>query len=158
MEEGMMYDIGYWQDQVAGDNKISRKDAAEIMQDLSFHDRLRLADSLTSLQAGDTVGYAVSYNINYSNYCAASCPICAFYVPAKLKGRTDKGYELSEDDVRKKLGRPLNSGKEWLSIMEEAHELGIRTSSTMMFGHVETSRDKADHLLSILELQKVGLI
>lgn len=101
MEEGMMYDVGYWQDQIAGNNKISRKDAAEIMQDLSFHDRLMLADSLASLQAGNTVGYAVSYNINYSNYCAASCPICAFYVPAKLKGRTDKGYELSEEDVRK---------------------------------------------------------
>ncbi len=48
--------------------------------------------------------YAVSYNINYSNYCAASCPICAFYVPAKLKGKTQRGgYELTVDDVKREL-------------------------------------------------------
>ena len=67
MEEGMMYDIGYWQDQVAGNNKISRKDAAEIMQDLSFHDRLRLADSLTSLSAEDV---AYLYDIADINWLA----------------------------------------------------------------------------------------
>jgi len=64
------------------------------------------------------------------------------------------GAEIFDSEVRKKLGRPVNSGREWLSIMEDAHSLGIRTSSTMMFGHVESSRDKANHLLSILELQK----
>lgn len=64
------------------------------------------------------------------------------------------GAEIFSDEVRKILGRPMGSGKQWLSIMEEAHKLGIRTSSTMMFGHVEESRHKADHLLSILELQK----
>jgi len=97
----MLYDVAYWHDYIASENNVSRKDAAEIMQELSFHERLRLADSLASLQAGDTVGYAVSYNINYSNYCAASCPICAFYVPAKLRNRVGGGYELSEADVRK---------------------------------------------------------
>jgi dehypoxanthine futalosine cyclase len=64
------------------------------------------------------------------------------------------GAEIFSDEVRKILRRPLGSGKEWLSIMEEAHKLGIRTSATMMFGHVEESRHKAEHLLSILELQK----
>lgn len=64
------------------------------------------------------------------------------------------GAEIFDSGVRKILGRPLNSGKEWLSVMEEAHKLGIRTSSTMMFGHVETSANKADHLLSIYDLQK----
>ncbi|MEM0155358.1 MAG: CofH family radical SAM protein [Thermoplasmataceae archaeon] len=64
------------------------------------------------------------------------------------------GAEIFSDEVRKVLGRPLGSGNQWLSIMEEAHKLGIRTSSTMMFGHVEESRHKADHLLSILALQK----
>ncbi|EQD47816.1 radical SAM domain-containing protein, partial [mine drainage metagenome] len=64
------------------------------------------------------------------------------------------GAEIFDPEVRKKLGRPVNSGRDWLSIMEDALSLGIRTSSTMMFGHVESSRDKANHLLSILELQK----
>ena len=64
------------------------------------------------------------------------------------------GGEILDSEVRKKLGRPVNSGEEWLSIMETAHRLGIRTSATMMFGHVETSLDKAKHLLSILKLQQ----
>ncbi|WP_337861186.1 CofH family radical SAM protein [Ferroplasma sp.] len=64
------------------------------------------------------------------------------------------GGEILDGSVRKKMGRPESSGKEWLDIMEEAHKLGIHTSATMMFGHLETSMDKAHHLLSILELQK----
>ena len=64
------------------------------------------------------------------------------------------GAEIFDSNVRKVIGRPPNSGAEWLSIMEEAHKLGIRTSATMMFGHVEKSIDKAHHLLSIYDLQK----
>ncbi len=64
------------------------------------------------------------------------------------------GAEILDDSVRVRMGRPMNSGKEWLSIMETAHKLGIRTSATMMFGHIESSMDKANHLLSILNLQK----
>jgi dehypoxanthine futalosine cyclase len=64
------------------------------------------------------------------------------------------GAEIFSDEVRKILRRPVGSGREWLSIMEEAHKLGIRTSATMMFGHVEESRHKAEHLLSLLDLQK----
>ncbi|KJE48972.1 MULTISPECIES: cyclic dehypoxanthinyl futalosine synthase [Acidiplasma] len=64
------------------------------------------------------------------------------------------GAEILDDNVRIRMGRPKNSGKEWLEIMEVAHKLGIKTSATMMFGHIETSEDKANHLLSILNLQK----
>jgi cyclic dehypoxanthinyl futalosine synthase len=64
------------------------------------------------------------------------------------------GGEILDSSVRKRMGRPEASGRQWLEIMEEAHKLGIHTSATMMFGHLETSLDKAHHLLSILELQK----
>lgn len=64
------------------------------------------------------------------------------------------GGEIFSVDVRKKLGRPPKSGEEWLQVMEEAHKLGVKSSATMMFGHVEESYHKARHLLSILELQK----
>ncbi len=64
------------------------------------------------------------------------------------------GAEIFSADVRKELGRPLNSGEEWLKIMEAAHKLGVKTSATMMFGHVEKSHHKADHLLSLVNLQK----
>ena len=64
------------------------------------------------------------------------------------------GGEILDGSVRKRMGRPEESGRQWLEIMEEAHKLGIHTSATMMFGHLETSMDKAHHMLSILELQK----
>lgn len=64
------------------------------------------------------------------------------------------GAEIFSAEVRKTLGRPLNSGDDWLRVMEEAHKLGIRSSATMMFGHVEEARHKADHLLSLVELQE----
>ncbi|ARD85550.1 CofH family radical SAM protein [Ferroplasma acidiphilum] len=64
------------------------------------------------------------------------------------------GGEILDGSVRKRMGRPEASGRQWLEIMETAHKLGIHTSATMMFGHLETSLDKAHHLLSILELQK----
>jgi dehypoxanthine futalosine cyclase len=64
------------------------------------------------------------------------------------------GAEIFSSDVRKVLGRPLNSGQQWLDVMETAHSLGIRTSATMMFGHVENAYHRADHLLALLKLQK----
>ncbi len=64
------------------------------------------------------------------------------------------GGEILSSDVRVKLGRPANSGEEWLKVMEAAHSQKVRSSATMMFGHVEKSRDKARHLLSILNLQR----
>jgi dehypoxanthine futalosine cyclase len=63
------------------------------------------------------------------------------------------GAEIFADDVRKILRRPPHSGQQWLDVMETAHRIGIKTSSTMMFGHVENSYHKADHLLSLLKLQ-----
>ena len=64
------------------------------------------------------------------------------------------GAEIFSSDVRKILGRPLNSGEDWLKVMEEAHKLGVKSSSTMMFGHVEEAQHKADHLLSLVKLQE----
>lgn len=97
------YSEDYWLQLLKEGHKISRTEASEILEDFSVHQLMSMADSLTDFQIGNTVTFAVSYNINYSNYCAASCPICAFYVPAKIKGKTDKGYELSVEDVKKEL-------------------------------------------------------
>lgn len=63
------------------------------------------------------------------------------------------GAEILDQEVRKMIGRPPMSGFQWLEIMEEAHKLGIKSSATMMFGHVENSGNRADHLLSLVELQ-----
>lgn len=63
------------------------------------------------------------------------------------------GGEILVDEVRKRIApRKIDSGT-WLRIMEEAHRLGIPTSATMMYGHLETLQDRAEHLHRIAELQ-----
>ncbi len=92
------YSVDYWYE-AAKDGRIPYKDALGLM-DLDLFDLMKIANRLTAAQVGNTVTYAVSYNINYTNYCTASCPICAFYVPYKAK-RLGKGYELTADDIRR---------------------------------------------------------
>jgi FO synthase subunit 2 len=43
---------------------------------------------------------------------------------------------------------------DWVSIIKQAHSLGIPTTSTIMYGHIETSRDKAEHIALLREIQK----
>ena len=45
--------------------------------------------------------------------------------------------------------------REWLEIVREAHRRGLKTTSTVMFGHIEGSRSIARHLLRIRNLQKI---
>ena len=97
------YSQDYWLDLLKQGHRITREEGLEIVEDFDLHSLMSMADNLTDFQIGNTVTFAVSYNINYSNYCAASCPICAFYVPSKIRGKTDKGYELTVEDVKKEL-------------------------------------------------------
>ena len=77
------YNKDYWFDFLK-DNEIKEKDAHELLN-MDIYSLMSLGDSLASREVGDKVSYAVSYNINYSNFCTASCPICAYYVPYKIK-------------------------------------------------------------------------
>ncbi len=96
----LIYDSDYWYDYIKN-NEINRNDAMALL-DLDIYSLMGLGDKLTSLEVGDKVSYAVSYNINYSNYCVASCPICAYYVPYKIKKyNPERGFELSVEDVHK---------------------------------------------------------
>ncbi|MGE0454377.1 MAG: cyclic dehypoxanthinyl futalosine synthase [Vicinamibacteria bacterium] len=63
------------------------------------------------------------------------------------------GAEILSDRVRGILGIAKGSTADWLDVMETAHELGLRTTATMMFGHVETLEERIDHLLHLRELQ-----
>jgi len=64
------------------------------------------------------------------------------------------GAEILVDKVRKAISPNKCSSLEWLEVMEEAHRLGLKTTATMMFGHVETVEDRVDHLLKIRDLQE----
>ena len=63
------------------------------------------------------------------------------------------GAEILVDRVRLELAKNKCSAQEWLDVMEEAHRQGMRSTATMMFGHVETPEDRVEHLQKLRDLQ-----
>lgn len=63
------------------------------------------------------------------------------------------GAEILNDRVRRLISKGKCGAQEWLDIMHEAHKLGLTTTATMMFGHVETIQERMEHLVSIREVQ-----
>jgi cyclic dehypoxanthinyl futalosine synthase len=63
------------------------------------------------------------------------------------------GAEILSDRVRNIIGIAKGTTAEWLQVMEAAHRLGMRTTATMMFGHVETLEERIEHLLHLRDLQ-----
>lgn len=62
--------------------------------------------------------------------------------------------EVLDDEVRAKLCPDKLTTDEWLAIVRAAHEVGVPTTSTIMFGHVDTPRHWARHLLKLRRLQR----
>jgi cyclic dehypoxanthinyl futalosine synthase len=59
------------------------------------------------------------------------------------------GGEILVDRVRKRISPLKINSEQWLEVMQVAHELGLKSSATMMFGHVETIEDRIEHLQRI---------
>ena len=72
---------------------------------------------------------------------------------AGLESLPGAGAEILDHDVRRRISPAKPSVDEWLKVMHEAHEMNLPTSATMMYGHVETPRQRVDHLLRIRDLQ-----
>ena len=63
------------------------------------------------------------------------------------------GAEILADRVRQAVAPAKCSAGEWLEVMRQAHKQGLRTTATMMFGHVETWAERIEHLLALRALQ-----
>jgi cyclic dehypoxanthinyl futalosine synthase len=63
------------------------------------------------------------------------------------------GAEILVDRVRRNVSPGKADSREWLAVMATAHRLGMRTTATMMFGHVETVAERLVHLLRLRRLQ-----
>jgi cyclic dehypoxanthinyl futalosine synthase len=63
------------------------------------------------------------------------------------------GAEILSDRVRQVIGIHKGTTADWLGVMETAHRLGMRTTATMMFGHVETIEERVEHLVHLRDLQ-----
>ena len=63
------------------------------------------------------------------------------------------GAEVLVDRVRKIIAPKKLKSNEWLGVMRDAHRLGISTTATMMYGHVETVEERVEHFRRIRDLQ-----
>lgn len=63
------------------------------------------------------------------------------------------GAEILVDSVRDRIAPKKCTSDEWLGVMNEAHRLGLKTTATMMFGHVESFEDRLQHMMVVRELQ-----
>ncbi|MDQ5860012.1 MAG: CofH family radical SAM protein [Thermoproteota archaeon] len=227
---------------LSGDEELlSYSDGVQLMNEENLFLLGAAADRIRRKFCGDTVTFAASYYLNYTNVCAASCPLCAFYrkgnendaytlsteqIVARSKiaveqlGATELhivggfhpklgleyyenmmraikaefarvtikaftpaeiffiarvtrnsikevllrlksagldalpggGAEIFHADTRKQIVIGKCSGEEWLDTARQAHELGLRSNCTMLFGHVEKPEHIVDHVIRIREL------
>jgi len=72
---------------------------------------------------------------------------------AGLDSLPGAGAEILNDRVRRLISKGKCGGQEWLDVMRAAHQLGLTTSATMMFGHVETLEERFEHLVWLREVQ-----
>jgi cyclic dehypoxanthinyl futalosine synthase len=63
------------------------------------------------------------------------------------------GAEILVDRVRDIIAPKKTKSAEWLGVMRDAHRLGVSSTATMMYGHVETLEDRVEHLRKIRDLQ-----
>lgn len=223
--------------------ELSYSDGLQLMQEENLFLLGAAADRVRKDLCGNLVTFVASYYLNYTNVCAASCPLCAFYrkggendaytlttdqivsrakIAVEQMGATELhivggfhprlgldyyekmmraikeekpqvtikaftpaeiffiarltknsisevlsrlktagldalpggGAEIFQPDTRKQIVVGKCSGEEWLDTARQAHELGLKSNCTMLYGHVEKPEHIVDHVIKIRELQK----
>jgi len=74
-------------------------------------------------------------------------------VDAGLKSIPGGGGEIFPEHVRRRIGQGKATAEQWLNVMAAAHRLGMNTSATMMFGHIEGVADRIMHMDTIRAAQ-----
>ena len=74
-------------------------------------------------------------------------------VEAGLGSIPGGGAEILVDEVRSRIAPRKCTGAQWLEVMDQAHKMGLMTTATMMFGHIETPAHRIQHLELLRELQ-----
>jgi cyclic dehypoxanthinyl futalosine synthase len=101
---------------------------------------------LHALGPAEIVHIAKLENISYTE-------VLSKLTEAGLDSLPGGGAEILVDRVRKIISKNKCSAGEWLDVMRAAHKLNISTSATMMFGHIETVRERLEHLVAIRQVQ-----
>ncbi len=79
--------------------------------------------------------------------------LLAEFKDAGLGSLPGGGAEIFHPEVRDKICEHKADAAEWFRVHREAHGLGLRSNATMLYGHIEASRHRIDHLIRLRELQ-----
>jgi aminodeoxyfutalosine synthase len=79
--------------------------------------------------------------------------LLAEFKDAGLGSLPGGGAEIFHPEVRDKICEHKADAEAWFRIHREAHELGLRSNATMLYGHLEEARHRVDHLCRLRELQ-----
>ena len=74
---------------------------------------------------------------------------------AGLQAITGGGAEIFDPIVRDQICRGKETAEEWAEVHQTWHEMGMRSTATMLFGHIETLEHRVDHLRRLRELQDI---
>lgn len=74
-------------------------------------------------------------------------------VEAGMDSVTGGGAEIFDEEIREQICSDKPTSKEWLDFHQAAHVAGIKTNSTMLYGHIETVYHRIEHLNRLRELQ-----
>ncbi len=101
---------------IAGE-ELSYNDGLELMDYENFHMLSAVADIARKKLVGDTVTFAASYYMNYTNVCAASCQMCAFY----RKDGAEDAYTLTPEQIEQRVSIAKNMGATEVHIVGGFH-------------------------------------
>ena len=115
-----------------------------------FRNLKRLYPSLKlhALGPPEVVYLARKEHLTYSEVLSMLCE-------SGLDSLPGAGAEILSDRVRKIVSPAKATSGEWLGVMKEAHKINLPTSATMMFGHIETARERIEHLIKLRDLQSL---
>jgi aminodeoxyfutalosine synthase len=74
-------------------------------------------------------------------------------IDAGLGSMPGGGAEIFHPEVRDRICEHKADARNWLDIHRQAHQLGLKTNCTMLYGHLENSFHRVDHLIRLRELQ-----
>ncbi len=90
--------------------------------------------------------FAVKYGMTYKQ-------VLTRLIAAGLGSVPGGGAEIFAERARKKLCREKATADEWLAVHRTAHELGLKSNCTMLYGTIETVEERVDHLIRLRTLQ-----
>jgi aminodeoxyfutalosine synthase len=123
--------------------------------ELPFEFYLEMLATVRSVSAALHIKAFTAVEIEYlSRLSGLSIPETLMQLKAAgLGSLPGGGAEILGKAVRDRLCPEKISGEEWLSVMREVHQAGLKSNATMLYGHVETYADRVDHMRRLRELQ-----